>query len=161
MKCEQEGAVRGQRLGLLLIKSLFLGKLVRSGDMRGEGWLRKPAQYAVVYGEGRSWANSLLVVKALPNGLGLSRYGFSISRRVGKAVTRNRVKRLLREISRTAPIEMGWDVVIIARPATAAIDYDGLGKAVRDLLLRAGLLRRIEEKVLSTRSVTEDGRAQG
>jgi len=129
--------------------------------MRGEGWLRKPAQYAVVYGEGRSWANSLLVVKALPNGLALSRYGFSISRRVGKAVTRNRVKRLLREISRASPTEMGWDVVIIARPATAAIDYDSLSKAARDLLLRAGLLRRVEEKVLSTRPVTEDDRAEG
>ena len=129
--------------------------------MRGEGWLRKPAQYAVVYGEGRSWANSLLVVKALPNGLALSRYGFSISRRVGKAVTRNRVKRLLREISRASPTEMGWDVVVIARPATAAIDYDSLSKAARDLLLRAGLLRRVEEKVSSTRPVTENDRAEG
>ena len=129
--------------------------------MRGEGWIRKTAQYAVVYGEGRLWANSLLVVKALPNGLALSRYGFSISRRVGKAVTRNRVKRLLREILRASPIEIGWDVVVIARPATAAIDYDSLSKAVRDLLLRAGLLRMLEEQVSSTRPVTENSRAEG
>ena len=129
--------------------------------MRGEGWLRKSAQYAVVYREGRSWANSLLVVKALPNDLALSRYGFSISRRVGKSVTRNRVKRLLREILRAAPIEMGWDVVVIARPTTAAIDYDSLSKAVGDLLLRAGLLRRVEEEVSSVGSVTENGRTEG
>lgn len=124
--------------------------------MRGEGWLRKSSQFATVYGEGRSWANNLLVLKIIPNGLVLSRYGFSISRRVGNAVTRNQVKRLLREILRAESIETGWDVVIIVRPAKAAIDYNILSKATRGLLLRAGILKMAKEKIRSTRYVAGD-----
>ena len=108
--------------------------------MRGEQWLKKPRQYALVYREGRSWANRLVVVKALANGLIISRYGFSISRRVGKAVIRNRVKRIFREILRTAPVAPGWDIVFIARPA-ADVNYNSLNKAVTELLAQAGLLR--------------------
>ena len=112
--------------------------------MRGEQWLRKPEQYALVYNEGRVWVSGLVVMKALPNGLALSRCGFSVSRRVGKAVTRNRVKRLLREILRITPLKPGWDIVFAVRPAAATTNYAGLNKSARGLLLRAGLLNRVE-----------------
>ena len=91
--------------------------------MRGEGYLTKPEQYALVYNKGSSWVNDLTVMKALPNGLTLSRCGLSVSRRVGKAVTRNRVKRLFREILRLTPLQPGWDIIFIARPAVAGADY--------------------------------------
>jgi len=115
--------------------------------MKGEENLTKRAQYTLVYNEGKSWASSLLVMKALPNGLTLSRCGLSVSRRVGKAVTRNRVKRLFREILRLTPLQPGWDIIFIARPAAAAADYVSLEKSVSDLLSRARLLRREHEKV--------------
>ena len=108
--------------------------------MRGEEYLTKSAQYALVYKQGSSWVSSLMVMKALPNGLSLSRYGFSVSKRVGKAVTRNRVKRLLREILRLAPLEPGWDIIFIARPAAATTRYAELKKSVENLLSRAKLL---------------------
>jgi len=107
--------------------------------MRGEQWLKKTGQYALVHRGGRSWVNRAVVVRVLANGLGLSRYGFSISRRVGKAVIRNRFRRQLREIVRAAPVEPGWDIVIIVRPA-AEVDYTGLKEAVISLLKRAGVL---------------------
>lgn len=109
--------------------------------MRGEGHLTKPGQYALVYSNGRSWVSSLVVMKALPNGLTLSRYGFSVSQRIGKAVTRNRVKRLFRQILRLKSLEPGWDIVFIARPLAANANYAGLEKAIDDLLSRAQLLR--------------------
>ena len=115
--------------------------------MRGEENLTKQAQYTLVYDEGRSWVSSLLVIKALPNGLTLSRYGFSISRRVGKAVTRNKVKRWLREILRVTPLKPGWDIVFIARPPAATTNYAELKKSVEDLLSRARLLMRENERV--------------
>ena len=113
--------------------------------MRGEEYLTKPKQYALVYSKGRSWASNLVVVKALPNALTFSRYGFSVSKRVGKAVTRNKVKRLLREILRVTLLEPGWDIVFIARPATAMADYASLKTSAESLLSRAHLLATNEE----------------
>jgi ribonuclease P protein component len=115
--------------------------------MRGEENLTKPAQYTLVYNEGRSWASSLLVMKALPNELTLSRFGFSVSRRVGKAVARNKVRRRLREILRRAPLKPGWDIVFIARPPAATTSYAELKQSVEGLLSRARLLMREDERV--------------
>jgi len=108
--------------------------------VKGEEHLTKSEQYALVYNKGSSWTNNSAVMKALPNGLSLSRYGFSVSRRVGKAVARNRVKRLLREILRLTPLEPGWDIIFIARPATASAGYANLKKSIEGLLSRAQLL---------------------
>jgi ribonuclease P protein component len=76
----------------------------------------------------------------LPNGLGSTRYGFAVGRRVGKAVVRNRIKRRLREILRKTSLSPGWDVVLIARIPAAQADYHRLEKSVLALLMRAGLL---------------------
>lgn len=109
--------------------------------MRHEGWLRKSKQYSLVYRRGRSWANSQLAMKVLPNDLNLTRFGISTSRRVGKAVVRNRIKRLLREILRSQQVKEGWDIVIIARPQASNTTYERLGKSAEDLLARAELFK--------------------
>ncbi|MFH0913784.1 MAG: ribonuclease P protein component [Chloroflexota bacterium] len=120
--------------------------------MRGETYLTKPREYALVYQEGSSWTDHLLVVKARPSGLALSRYGISVGRRLGGAVTRNRVKRRLREILRGERLVPGWDIIFIARPPSAKADYSSLSRSVEKLLSRASLLateRRYEGAILS------------
>jgi ribonuclease P protein component len=108
--------------------------------VRGEQHITKSGQYALVYEQGRTLVNHLVVMKSLSNGLSLSRYGFSVSRRVGKAVVRNRIRRLLREILRLMPLKPGWDIVFVVRPAAANTDYATLKKSVARLLSRARLL---------------------
>ena len=109
--------------------------------------LTKASQFAAVYEGGDSRANKLLVLRALPNGLGTTRCGFAVSKRVGNAVVRNRVKRRLRACIQMMPIEPGWDIVLVARMAASTADYHSLEAAARDLLRRASLLReaRMEE----------------
>lgn len=107
--------------------------------MRKEARLRKGSDYARVRRHGRRWSDALLTLRALTNETDISRFGFLVSRRVGKAVVRNRVKRRLKEIARREPVVKGWDLVFIARPATAGATFQAIEAAARGLLKRGRL----------------------
>ena len=82
-----------------------------------------------VYGKGSIYRGRLFSVHVLPNTLGKSRLGLSVSKRVGTAVERNKVRRRLKEIFRSSVRDRsdgGLDLVISARPAAAEASFEGL-----------------------------------
>ncbi len=110
------------------------------------GRLSRSAEFDRVYRQGRSTANRHLVLYSFPNPSGgTTRLGLSVSRRVGGAVERNRIKRLLREAYARAEQDMrpGHDVVVVARPAAAELaereGLAGIDAALAELLAKAGL----------------------
>jgi ribonuclease P protein component len=110
--------------------------------VKREQHLTKPDQFTAVYNEGCTQTDRFLVLKAKPNQLEFSRYGVSVSKRVGKAVIRNRVKRILREILRLTSLCPGWDIILIVRIPAAGSDYKQLEKSVVNLLLRARIIAK-------------------
>lgn len=111
--------------------------------MRRAHRLRSSADIQRVRAQKRSWAHPLLVLYAAPNDLGHARVGVSVSRRIGKAVVRNRVRRRVREAVRRRFSALGsYDLLFVARGPSASADWAALSAAVEELLRRARLLPR-------------------
>lgn len=108
--------------------------------MRRVERLTRNADFQEVHKKGLSYLDHLLVMRAMPNGRPTSRFGFSVSRRVGNAVVRNRVKRRLRESVRAEQPRPGWDVVFIARVPAASARFAAMHESMHRLLEKARLL---------------------
>jgi ribonuclease P protein component len=102
--------------------------------------LARSAEFERVYRHGRSKANRFLVLYAFPRDEGSPddgpRLGVSVSRRVGGAVDRTRVKRVLREAfwQEAERLPVGSDYVVVARPeAKALAEREGTAGVRRSL----------------------------
>ena len=111
---------------------------------RSRGRLSRSEDFARVYRAGRSVANKYLVLyyferleSALPEAGTEPRVGFSVSKRLGTAVDRNRVKRVLREVFRANDqnLKGSMDFVLIARAPIVELLETGGSKAVETKML--------------------------
>ena len=98
--------------------------------------LTRKRDYEWMYQHGTKWVGREFVCfVARREGQG-RKIGIAVSRKVGKAVVRNRVKRRIREVYRNHRTTIGDDVsvVVVARVGAAKLDYHGCEEAIRRLL---------------------------
>lgn len=105
-------------------------KLPRSGRIH-----RRP-EFQHVYDRGHKVHGRFMTMFVLPNELGASRLGVSATRRLGRAVSRNRAKRRLRELFRTSPAPGAVDLVIVPRRELVDARWRDLQDEYRALLRR-------------------------
>ena len=104
--------------------------------------LRRSEDVTQVRKEGIPYRHPLFILLVKPSSQQVSRFAFVASRRVGNAVVRNRVKRLLREAVRVClpEINQGWDCVLIARHSLTSANFEATQTAVLKQFKRAKLI---------------------
>jgi ribonuclease P protein component len=105
--------------------------------------LRRREDFRKVFRTGRSVANREFVVYTKPKKTGTIRLGISISRRVGNAVRRNRIKRQMKEITREwiKDISSNEDIIVIVRKPVSNMNYLQIQSSLRHVLGKARVLK--------------------
>ena len=110
--------------------------------MQRQFHLRRSADFERVRTQGRVWRHPFLTLGVIPNGLSYNRFGFITGRRLGNAVTRNRVRRVLREIARLSmsKLKAGYDLTFVARNEIIDQPYNDIQQVLDELFARARLI---------------------
>ena len=105
--------------------------------------VKENGDFRRIYRRGRSAVSGGVVVYCLKNRKGMSRLGVTVSKKLGHAVVRNRVRRRIRELYRLNRDKMrpGWDVIVVGRGRSAAGPYQKMNEAYLDCLRRLSLLQ--------------------
>ena len=116
-------------------------------SMRFSRTLKENSLFRRLYAKGKSAADPQLVIYCRRNGSQENRIGFTVSKKLGHAVVRNRVRRRLREIYRLHEAEFrpGVDLVVVARSRAVQATYARLERSFLTLSGRLGLLAEKRE----------------
>jgi ribonuclease P protein component len=110
--------------------------------MKRQYRLRHNTDFQRVRRVGKFYASPIMVLAFLQNELDHSRFGFVVSKRLGKAVQRNKIKRRMRESARhrLQGIKPGFDLVFIARQPIGQASFTDIDRTLERLLTKADLL---------------------
>ncbi|SRR5690554_1529630 len=106
--------------------------------------LRKNEDFQLVYEEGRSVANRQLVLYYCRNPhVAHFRLGVSVSKKLGQAVVRNRIKRLVKEVVRNEAkhLPRGYDFIVVVRRQALSLNYEQLKNSFLHVLKKSKLYR--------------------
>ena len=111
--------------------------------------IKKDSDFRKVYQRGKSLADRNLVIYTMKNKSDKSRIGISISKKVGKAHERNRIRRCIKEAYRLNiddKVLGGYDLVFIARINAADKDYRELEKSLKYICKKANIITKDGKK---------------
>lgn len=110
--------------------------------------LKNNYEFRRLYSKGKSAASRSLVVYARKNRKPRNGLGFTVSTKIGKAVTRNRIRRRLREAYRLneEKLKPGYDIVVVARTRAAAAPFSELETGLMRCLGELGVTLEAESK---------------
>lgn len=98
-------------------------------------------EFKRVYGKGKSEVTPYFVLYYLKNNQNKKRLGITVNKKIGKAVIRNRAKRVLREAYRhlEADIKSGYDIILVSRGKTPFVKSTVIEESLKNVLLKRGI----------------------
>ncbi|WFR57511.1 ribonuclease P protein component [Anaerocolumna sp. AGMB13025] len=116
--------------------------------MKSSESLKNNTSFKYVYHNGKSYANTYLIMYVIKNDTEMNRIGISVSKKVGNSVIRHRLTRLIRESYRLNEnmFNSGLDIVVIARAGARGKSYTEINSA----LLHLGRMHKILKEMIKS-----------